>query len=127
MTLWQKAFSWAAQWVTKMSGSPSGALRFNPTGGPVLATGGTGDILTGVVAALVGQKVPAAYVLPLAAFLHGLAGDLLAESIGEVGVIATDLLDTLPRVFQAALDGWSGPDGNFWDSDFEEFEALELD
>ena len=98
-------------------------LRINPTGGPALATGGTGDILTGVVAALAAQKVASSVVLPLAAFLHGLAGDLLAESIGEIGVIATDLLEALPGVFQAGLDGWGGAEDVWWADNFGDTEA----
>jgi NAD(P)H-hydrate epimerase len=72
----------------------------NNTGNPGMATGGTGDVLTGVVAALVAQGLEAFEAAQLGVYLHGLAGDLGAERLGEVSLIASDLLDELPRAFQ---------------------------
>jgi NAD(P)H-hydrate epimerase len=68
----------------------------NTTGNPGMATGGTGDILTGVIAALLGQRLPPFEAAQLGVHLHGLAGDLARDQIGEVSLIATDLLDFLP-------------------------------
>lgn len=72
----------------------------NNTGNPGMATGGTGDVLTGVVAALVAQGLEAFEAAQLGVYLHGLAGDLGAERLGEISLIASDLLDELPRAFQ---------------------------
>jgi NAD(P)H-hydrate epimerase len=67
-----------------------------------MATGGTGDVLTGVIAGLVAQYPtrPAAEVTAAAVFLHGLAGDVAAAELGETSLIAGDLLDALPRAFR---------------------------
>jgi len=75
-------------------------LYRNSTGNPGMATGGTGDVLTGLIAALVGQGLDAFAAAQLGVYLHGLAGDLAREDLGEVCLIATDLLDYLPRAVQ---------------------------
>ena len=72
----------------------------NPTGNPGMATGGTGDVLTGTIAALIGQRLDPFEAAVLGAYVHGLAGDLAAKQFGEVGLIATDVLDYLPHAFQ---------------------------
>ena len=104
-----------------------GDLFYNPTGNPGMATGGSGDVLTGVVTALVGygrasvkQGVKeaaggfaareegaciAAGLTPLdatrtAVYMHGLAGDIAAESLGEIGMTAMDIADALPEAFK---------------------------
>jgi NAD(P)H-hydrate epimerase len=68
----------------------------NPTGNPGMATGGCGDVLTGLIAALIGQGMPAFDAACLGAWAHGRAGDLAAAKIGPVGITAADLLDHLP-------------------------------
>ncbi|HXG12069.1 MAG TPA: NAD(P)H-hydrate dehydratase [Gemmataceae bacterium] len=72
----------------------------NRTGNPGLATGGTGDVLTGLVAALLGQGLEPFAAAQLGAYLHGLAGDLARDQLGEVSLIAIDLLDYLPQAFR---------------------------
>ncbi len=72
-------------------------LYRNTTGNPGMATGGTGDVLTGLVAALVGQGLEPFAAAQLGVFLHGKAGDLARDERGEVSLIATDLLEFLPR------------------------------
>lgn len=72
----------------------------NTTGNPGMATGGTGDVLTGLTTALVCQHLPPYDAARLAAHLHGLAGDLAAQEHGQVSMIASDLLRWLPAAFQ---------------------------
>ncbi len=71
----------------------------NTTGNPGLATAGAGDVLTGLIAALVGQGLETFAAAQLGVHLHGLAGDLAKSEVGEVSLIASDLLDNLPRAF----------------------------
>lgn len=77
-----------------------GRLFVNTTGNPGMATGGTGDILTGIIAALIAQGLDPLLAACLGAHLHGLAGDLAAEKFGQTSLIATDLLATLPEAFK---------------------------
>lgn len=72
----------------------------NSTGNPGMATGGTGDILTGVITALICQGLSAFDAAVLGAHVHGLAGDLAAIELGQVSLIASDLLRFLPAAFQ---------------------------
>jgi ADP-dependent NAD(P)H-hydrate dehydratase len=73
----------------------------NTTGNPGMATGGTGDVLTGIITGLLGQKLTAFEAAQLGAHVHGLAGDLAAAELGEVSLIASDLLDYLPAAFRS--------------------------
>lgn len=73
----------------------------NPTGGPYLATGGTGDVLTGMVAALLAQGLSAFEAAALAVYLHGAAADRLAAKMGSSGLLAGDLLGVIPEVAEA--------------------------
>jgi NAD(P)H-hydrate epimerase len=81
--------------------SPDGQVWVNPTGNPGMATGGTGDVLTGMVAGALAQFPAAKPVeaLCLAVFLHGLAGDAAAGAQGEQALIASDLIEALPRAW----------------------------
>ena len=77
--------------------SPDGRLAVNTTSNPGMATGGAGDVLTGLLAALLGSDIPAWEAAAVGAFLHGLAGDLAAAGQGgPAGLVATDLVDHLP-------------------------------
>ncbi|MGH9468846.1 MAG: NAD(P)H-hydrate dehydratase [Terriglobia bacterium] len=82
--------------------SPDGQVIVNPTGNPGMATAGTGDCLTGLVAGLLAQYParPAAEVAAAAVYLHGAAGDLAARKLGERSMIAGDLLEAIPEAFQ---------------------------
>jgi NAD(P)H-hydrate epimerase len=73
----------------------------NTTGNPGMATGGTGDVLTGVIAALLGQGLDPFAAAQLGAYVHGLAGDLARDALGEVSLIATDLLQYLPAALRS--------------------------
>ena len=68
----------------------------NSTGNPGMATGGTGDVLTGIITAFVGQQLSPFDAAQLGVHVHGLAGDMARDQIGEVSLIATDLLDFIP-------------------------------
>jgi ADP-dependent NAD(P)H-hydrate dehydratase len=77
----------------------------NATGNPGMASGGTGDVLCGLIAALLGQKLETFAAAQLGVYLHGRAGDLARQQLGEVSLIATDLLDFLPRALQQHAGG----------------------
>lgn len=72
----------------------------NQTGNPGMATGGSGDVLAGIILSLLGQGVPAFDAACLGAWLHGAAGDLCAKEIGEYGMTPTDLIQTVPRLLK---------------------------
>lgn len=74
-------------------------LYVNRTGNAGMATGGSGDVLTGLIAALIGQGMPLFEAAQLGTHLHGLAGDLARDELGEPSLIASDLLAYLPRAF----------------------------
>jgi hydroxyethylthiazole kinase-like uncharacterized protein yjeF len=79
----------------------NGEAWVNTTGNPGMSTGGTGDILTGMVAGMIAQHAKQAFVAVLAAVhLHGLAGDVMRERVGEHSLVATDLLKGLPEAFR---------------------------
>jgi NAD(P)H-hydrate epimerase len=79
---------------------PDGETWVNTTGNPGMSTGGTGDILTGMVAGMMAQHPKDVLFAVLAAVhLHGLAGDVMVESLGEHSLVATDLLRGLPEAF----------------------------
>jgi ADP-dependent NAD(P)H-hydrate dehydratase / NAD(P)H-hydrate epimerase len=80
---------------------PDGRVWINPTGSPALAKGGTGDILTGLIAGLIAQfptEIPTA--VRAAVWLHGRAGELAAQTLTEQGVLATDLLEFFPHAIR---------------------------
>ena len=95
---------------------PDGEAWVNTTGNPGMSTGGTGDILTGMVAGLMAQHPQEVLAAVLAAVhLHGLAGDVMREKVGEHSLVATDLLQGLPEAFRRArlaaqekLVSWNG-------------------
>ena len=82
---------------------PDGEAWVNTTGNPGMATGGTGDILTGMVAGMIAQNPKDGFAAVLGAVhLHGLAGDVMRERVGEQALVATDLLEGLPEAFGRA-------------------------
>jgi NAD(P)H-hydrate epimerase len=82
---------------------PDGTVWVNPTGNPGMATGGTGDILTGITAGMIAQNPEHAFeAVVTAVYLHGLAGDVACEAMGERSLTATDLLKALPEAFRRA-------------------------
>jgi NAD(P)H-hydrate epimerase len=71
----------------------------NKTGNPGMATAGSGDVLTGVITALVGQGLTDFDAAVLGVYIHGLAGDIAAEKVGQVSLMTTDIADALPEAF----------------------------
>ena len=85
--------------------APDGRVWINPTGSPAMATGGTGDVLTGLIAGLVAQFPEQLDTALLAAvYLHGRAGELGAAKIGEKPLIATDLFEFFPEAMREVAD-----------------------
>jgi ADP-dependent NAD(P)H-hydrate dehydratase / NAD(P)H-hydrate epimerase len=88
--------------------APEGQVWVNTTGNPGMASGGMGDVLTGVLAGLLAQGYPAAEACMLGVYLHGYAGDRAAQEKGEAGIIARDVIEQLPgglrALRQAALE-----------------------
>jgi ADP-dependent NAD(P)H-hydrate dehydratase / NAD(P)H-hydrate epimerase len=80
--------------------APDGQIFFNATGNPGMATGGTGDVLTGIIAGILAQRYSALNAAILGVFLHGLAGDLVVVEKGQESLIAGDLVEYLPQAFR---------------------------
>jgi NAD(P)H-hydrate epimerase len=84
---------------------PDGQVWINPTGSPSMATGGTGDVLTGMIAGLLAQFPKQLETALLSAvYLHGRAGELGAEALGEKSFMATDLFEFLPEAMREIAD-----------------------
>lgn len=80
-----------------VTAAPDGRVWINTTGNPGMAKGGSGDILSGMIVSLIGQGFPPPESAAMAVWLHGRAGDLAAEQLGEYAMTPTDLLEHLPR------------------------------
>lgn len=80
---------------------PGARARINPTGNPGMATAGSGDVLAGLLTALVGQGMAPMDAASIAVYVHGLAGDFVAARKTEAGLIATDLVEALPDALRA--------------------------
>jgi len=102
----------AAQWgkVVVLKGAytvvaaPDGRARISQVANPGLASAGTGDVLSGVIAGLVAQGLPLFDAAACGVYLHGQAGEVVKEEIGEAGMLAGDLLPVLPKVITALKD-----------------------
>jgi ADP-dependent NAD(P)H-hydrate dehydratase len=81
-------------------------LYRNSTGNPGMATGGSGDVLTGIIAALIGQGLAAFDATVLGAWVHGRAGDLATAKVGQVGLTSADLADTVSAAFKEIETSW---------------------
>lgn len=84
--------------------SPDGKVFFNSTGNPGMATGGSGDVLTGILLGLKAQNYTSLHASILAVFLHGLAGDFAAENKGQVSLIAGDIVESIPEAFLSLIN-----------------------
>ena len=83
--------------------SPAGVAAINGSGNPGMATGGMGDVLTGIIVSLLGQGYAAWDACRLGVFLHGFAADMVAEDKGEIGINASDVLEKLPYAYNRLL------------------------
>ena len=83
--------------------SPDGIAAINGSGNPGMATGGMGDVLTGIIVSLLGQGYPAWDACRLGVFIHGYSADLVAEEKGEIGINATDVQEMLPFAYNKLL------------------------
>ncbi len=83
--------------------SPAGTAAINGSGNPGMATGGMGDVLTGIIVSLLGQGYDAWDACRLGVFLHGFAADMVAEEKGEIGINASDVVEQLPHAYNKLL------------------------
>ena len=79
---------------------PDGKFFLNLTGNHGMATGGSGDVLAGFLTGFLAQGLTSGQAAPLAVFLHGLAGDLAAKEKGAYGMLASDVLEMLPKAME---------------------------
>lgn len=87
-------------------GAPDGQVVVNPTGNPGMASGGTGDVLTGMLGAFLARGFAPEAALQAAVYLHGSAGDIAARRVGEEALVASDVIAAIPDAFRAlAGDG----------------------
>ncbi|MFZ5647516.1 MAG: NAD(P)H-hydrate dehydratase [Bacillota bacterium] len=106
------AKSWSSKWgaVLVLKGArslvacPDGTVYINPSGNPGMATGGSGDVLTGAIAGLMAQGMESGRAAAAGVFLHGLAGDWAAVEKGMMGMMAGDILQAIPAVIRSMED-----------------------
>lgn len=79
--------------------APDGNIYFNSTGNPGMATGGSGDVLTGIILALLAQGYEGVDATRMAVYMHGLAGDLAVSELGETALVAGDIVNYLPKAW----------------------------
>lgn len=84
--------------------TPEGKCWFNPTGNPGMATAGSGDVLTGILLALVAQEYTPLDACRLGVYIHGLAGDIAAARLGEISLTASDIIDALPEAWKTLTE-----------------------
>ena len=83
--------------------TPKGEIFINPTGNPGMASGGTGDVLTGMIGGLICQGLDILPSLQISVYLHGLAGDVVARELGEKSLVATDIIRKIPALLQGTI------------------------
>jgi NAD(P)H-hydrate epimerase len=80
--------------------SPDGRVFFNSSGNPGMATAGSGDVLTGIITSLRAQRMDALDAAVLGVYIHGYAGDLAVWETGQTGLMASDIVNSLPEAFK---------------------------
>jgi NAD(P)H-hydrate repair Nnr-like enzyme with NAD(P)H-hydrate dehydratase domain len=91
---------------------PDGRVFINPTGNPSMASGGMGDVLTGMIAGFITQGYSIEKAVHLGVYLHGAIGDLLYMRKGPVGILASDIIDLLPEIIGDMAEGKLEPLNN---------------
>jgi NAD(P)H-hydrate epimerase len=89
--------------------APDGNVAINLTGNPAMASGGMGDVLTGMIPGLIAQGYDSTTSVHIAVYLHGLLGDILAYEKGPAGLLAGDLVEALPRALKMLTEGTLPP------------------
>jgi len=84
---------------------PDGTVFVNPTGNPGMASGGMGDVLTGIIAGLICQGYAPEIAARMGVYLHGAAADTLAERIGPFGFLASEVMNTVPGEIKKIMTG----------------------
>lgn len=102
-TIWQKTV--VLKGAFTVIAAADGKYRLSPFANPGLASAGTGDVLAGVIAGLVGQGLKPYDAAALGVYLHGAAGDKIKDEVGDTGMIASDLLPALPLVIKQLKNG----------------------
>jgi len=110
----ETAKTFAEQWgvVTVLKGArtliaaPDGRLRINLTGNPGMAAGGMGDVLTGMIGAFLVQGMEAYDAASFAVWLHGAAGDRAEQTLGPIGFLASEVMQSLPHLFREMMEKW---------------------
>jgi NAD(P)H-hydrate epimerase len=84
-----------------VTADPEGRVFLNPTGNPGMASGGMGDVLTGMVGALLARGADPGPALRAAVYVHGLAADVAAERLGQESLVAGDVIEAIPAALRA--------------------------
>ncbi|MFQ5924540.1 MAG: NAD(P)H-hydrate dehydratase, partial [Dehalococcoidia bacterium] len=101
--LWQKTV--VLKGAHTLVASPDGEAKISAMANPGLASAGTGDVLSGAIAGLIAQGLSCFAAAACGVYLHGAAGEIVRESLGDAGMIASDLLPALPRAIKKIKGG----------------------
>ena len=82
---------------------PDGRVAINPTGNPGMASGGMGDVLTGIIAGIIAQDIIPENAVETAVYIHGMASDILQRKMGKIGFLASDVIETLPLTLEECV------------------------